>query len=197
MSRLRRLALLACALGCASCSSIVDAPSNDHHTTTSAAGTTSGSSTAGAGGASTTDTTGSATTSVGSGGALPDAAGTGTGGAEPDAAGGGGSGLFDAGPDAPLGPPPDFGPNVLIFDPSMPMTTIQSQIDAVIGRQASSQFGTARYAYFFKPGQYMLDVKLGFYMQVIGLGLTPDETLITGAVRSKADWFGGNATLNF
>jgi hypothetical protein len=79
----------------------------------------------------------------------------------------------------------------------MPMATIQSQIDAVIGRQASSQFGTSRYAYFFKPGNYALDVKVGFYMQVLGLGLSPDEVVITGAVRSKADWFGGNATLNF
>src|SRR5262249_51108830 len=66
-----------------------------------------------------------------------------------------------------------------------------------IGRQQSSQFGTNRYAYFFKPGSYSLDVKVGFYMQVLGLGLSPDDVVIMGAVRSKADWFGGNATLNF
>jgi hypothetical protein len=192
----RRIALLACAIGCASCSSTLDNPSTDHHTVTSG---TSGSSTTatGAGGASATDTTGTGnTTSGGSGGDAIDAGTTGTGGG-PDDGGGGGSGLFDAGLDAPLGPPPDFGPNVLIFDPTMPMAMIQSQIDAVIGKQASSQFGTARYAYFFKPGQYTLDVKVGFYMQVIGLGLSPDDVVITGAVRSKADWFGGNATLNF
>ena len=103
----------------------------------------------------------------------------------------------DAGPTEPLGPAPDFGPNVLIFDPSMPMATIQSQLDGVIGKQASNQFGTERYAYFFKPGQYQLDVKIGFYMQVLGLGQSPDDVQITGGVRSKADWFGGNATLNF
>ena len=104
---------------------------------------------------------------------------------------------YDAGVDMPHGPPPDFGPNVLIFDPTMPMATIQGQIDAVSTKQASSQFGTARYSFFFKPGQYMLDVKVGYYMQVIGLGQSPDDVVITGAVRSKADWFGGNATLNF
>jgi hypothetical protein len=79
----------------------------------------------------------------------------------------------------------------------MPMATIQGQLDGVIGRQANSQFGTSRYAYFFKPGSYSLDVKVGFYMQVLGLGLSPDDVVITGAVRSKADWLGGNATLNF
>src|SRR5579872_1043156 len=95
------------------------------------------------------------------------------------------------------GPAPDFGPNVLVFDPSMPMSSIQSRIDAVYSAQSSAQFGTHRYAYFFKPGQYTLDVQLGFYMQAIGLGSSPDDVTITGAVRSKATWNGGNATLNF
>jgi len=77
---------------------------------------------------------------------------------------------------------PDFGPNVLVFDPSM--TDIQPRIDAIFTQQAN-QFGTARYAYFFKPGRYNLDVRLAFYMQVIGLGPSPDDVTITGAVRSK------------
>ena len=91
---------------------------------------------------------------------------------------------------------PDFGPNVLIFDPSM--TNIQSRIDAVFERQERSQFGYNRYAYLFKPGRYNLDVQLGFYMQVLGLGQSPDSVVITGAVRSKARWMGNNnATCNF
>ncbi|PTL77232.1 hypothetical protein [Vitiosangium sp. GDMCC 1.1324] len=102
-------------------------------------------------------------------------------------AGGGGGG----------GSGPDFGPNVLIFDPSMSMATIQSRIDGVFQQQETNQFGNQRYAYFFKPGQYSLDVKVGFYMNVFGLGQSPDAVTITGAVRSKADWFQGNATQNF
>jgi hypothetical protein len=91
---------------------------------------------------------------------------------------------------------PDFGPNVLIFDPSM--TNIQSRIDAVFGTQERSQFGSNRYAYLFKPGQYDLDVQVGFYMQVLGLGSSPDRVVITGAVRSKARWMANqNATCNF
>src|SRR5580700_7149728 len=69
---------------------------------------------------------------------------------------------------APSGPV-DFGPNVLIFDPSMGDATIQSKIDAVFTAQETNQFGTDRYAYFFKPGTYDLDVELGFYMEVLGL----------------------------
>jgi hypothetical protein len=91
---------------------------------------------------------------------------------------------------------PDFGPNVLLFDPSM--TNIQAQIDAIFTKQERSQFGSNRYAYLFKPGQYDLDVRVGFYMQVLGLGPTPDSVTITGAVRSKARWMANhNATCNF
>jgi hypothetical protein len=110
-------------------------------------------------------------------------------------AAGGGPLVSDAGIDMPHGPPPDFGPNVFIFDPTMPMATIQSQIDA--NKLATSQFGTSRFAYFFKPGQYALDVKVGYYMQALGLGQSPEDVVITGAVRSKSDLANGNATLNF
>src|ERR1051326_5183122 len=69
---------------------------------------------------------------------------------------------------------PDFGPNVLLFDSSTTATTIQSRIDAVFDRQERNQFGSDRYALLFKPGKYDLDVQVGFYTQVIGLGKSPD-----------------------
>jgi hypothetical protein len=93
--------------------------------------------------------------------------------------------------------PPDFGPNVLVFDASMGDSAIQSKIDTVFNAQQTNQFGTNRYAYFFKPGKYALDVQVGFYMEVLGLGAAPDDVSITGAVRSMAKWNQGNATLNF
>jgi hypothetical protein len=106
--------------------------------------------------------------------------------------------IFGAASDPP-GPnraaAPDFGTNVLIFDPTM--TNIQSQIDAVFSQQERSQFGSQRYAYLFKPGEYRLDVQMGFYMQALGLGQSPDRVVITGAVRSTAGWMHGNATCNF
>ena len=90
----------------------------------------------------------------------------------------------------------DFGPNVLVFDPAM--TNIQTRMDQVFEKQERNQFGPERYVYLFKPGKYKLDVQVGFYMQVLGLGRGPDDVEITGAVRSKAGWLGNhNATCNF
>jgi len=94
-------------------------------------------------------------------------------------------------------PPPNFGPNVLIFDPKMPQATIQSQVDTIFSRQQANEFGTNRYAILFKPGAYQAKVKVGFYTQVLGLGQSPDDTSITGAVQTDAAWMSGNATLNF
>jgi hypothetical protein len=79
--------------------------------------------------------------------------------------------------------PPDFGPNVFIFDPSMPMSQIQTTVDAIANQQISNQFGTQRYAFLFKPGQYTVDAQLGYYTSVAGLGLSPDDVTITGEVR--------------
>ena len=90
---------------------------------------------------------------------------------------------------------PNFGPNVYIFDPSM--STIQSQLTSMYGQQQGAQFGTGRCAFLFKPGKYNVSVLLGFYTEVLGLGLTPDSVQITGAVESDAYLSGGNATCNF
>ncbi|MFF8731629.1 RICIN domain-containing protein [Streptomyces sp. NPDC015171] len=92
---------------------------------------------------------------------------------------------------------PDLGPNVLVFDPSMPASTIQSRLNTVFQQQETNQFGSQRYAVLFKPGAYSADVNVGFYTQVLGLGLTPDAVTINGAVHAEADWFQGNATQNF
>jgi len=106
-------------------------------------------------------------------------------------------GILGGGSDGGGGTGPDFGPNVLIFDPSMSMATIQSRINSVFYQQEKNHFGNERYAYFFKPGQYNLDVQIGFYMNVFGLGQSPDNVTITGSVRTNANWFQGNATQNF
>ncbi|MES4887797.1 RICIN domain-containing protein [Streptomyces sp. NPDC096012] len=92
---------------------------------------------------------------------------------------------------------PDLGPNVVVFDPSMPASTIQSRLDTIFRQQETNQFGSQRYAVLFKPGTYSADVNVGFYTQVLGLGLTPDAVNVNGAVHAEADWFQGNATQNF
>ncbi|MFG2358852.1 RICIN domain-containing protein [Streptomyces sp. NPDC048521] len=92
---------------------------------------------------------------------------------------------------------PDLGPNVVVFDPSMPSSTIQSRLDSIFKQQETNQFGSQRYAVLFKPGTYNANVNVGFYTQVLGLGLTPDAVSVNGAVHAEADWFQGNATQNF
>src|SRR5260370_1354804 len=52
---------------------------------------------------------------------------------------------------------PEFGPNVLIFDPSMPSQAIQKKIDAVYATQQHNGFGQQRNALLFLPGDYSVD----------------------------------------
>ncbi len=49
---------------------------------------------------------------------------------------------------------PDFGPNVKIFDPTMPTSEIQATVDAIATQQVDNEMGTQRYALLFKPGTY-------------------------------------------
>jgi hypothetical protein len=92
---------------------------------------------------------------------------------------------------------PDFGPHVHVFDPSMPGDEIQKTLDSVFAQQEHAQFDSGRCAFLFKPGEYNVDVNVGFYTEVLGLGESPDDTHITGAVRAEADWMEGNATCTF
>ena len=81
----------------------------------------------------------------------------------------------------------DFGPNVTIFDPSMPTSQIQTAVDAIANQQISNQFGTQRYALLFKPGTYgtpttPLNFQVGYYTTVAGLGLSPNDVVINGSI---------------
>ncbi|MGS2646281.1 RICIN domain-containing protein [Streptosporangium sp. LJ11] len=104
---------------------------------------------------------------------------------------------FSLGSPPPTGNNPDLGPNVSIFDPSTPTATIQARLNSVFSQQQTNQFGGNRFALLFKPGSYSVDANIGFYTQIAGLGLSPDNVTINGAVHAEADWFQGNATHNF
>src|SRR6202167_2044987 len=98
---------------------------------------------------------------------------------------------------AAKGAKPEFGANVLIFDPSMPSQLIQKQIDAVYAIQRHNEFGTQRNALLFLPGSYSVDVPVGFYTEVMGLGASPDATRIAGNVHADANLEHNNATTTF
>jgi hypothetical protein len=100
-------------------------------------------------------------------------------------------------PDVSVMAPPDLGPNVFVFTPGMSQAAIQQRVNSVFSQQERAQFGSNRYAFLFEPGSYNVNVNVGYYTQVLGLGMSPDNTNITGSVHVEADWFGGNATHNF
>ncbi|OSC64551.1 coagulation factor 5/8 type domain-containing protein [Streptomyces sp. BF-3] len=90
----------------------------------------------------------------------------------------------------------DLGPNVHVFDPSTP--DIQGKVDEIFKKQESAQFGLDRHALMFKPGTYdNINAQIGFYTQIAGLGLNPNDTTFNGDVTVDAGWFDGNATQNF
>lgn len=92
---------------------------------------------------------------------------------------------------------PELGPNVSIFSPSIPAAEIQQQIDRIYATQQHNEFGTQRNALLFLPGEYKVDVPVGFYTQVLGLGSAPDAVHITGNVHSDASLPHNNATCTF
>jgi hypothetical protein len=92
---------------------------------------------------------------------------------------------------------PDLGPNVLIFDPSMPAATIQGRINGIYTTQQHNEFGVQRNALLFLPGEYKVDIPVGFYTQVLGLGASPDAVRIVGNVHADASEPNNNATTTF
>jgi hypothetical protein len=92
---------------------------------------------------------------------------------------------------------PNFGPNVIVFNPAMPVATIQKQIDAVYATQQHNEFGPQRNVLMFLPGDYKVDVPIGFYTEVVGLGASPDDTHIRGNVHVDASARNDNATTTF
>jgi hypothetical protein len=97
----------------------------------------------------------------------------------------------------PPGVTPPFGPNVFVFTPTMSSAAIQERIDRVYAEQKDSQFGAARYALLFAPGDYTVNVPIGYYTQVLGLGASPDAVRIAGDVRSDATLPNNNSTCTF
>jgi hypothetical protein len=93
---------------------------------------------------------------------------------------------------------PVLGANVFVFEPSMDMKEIQEVIDTIFTRQSSrrSEFSNNRYALLFMPGKYDLDIRVNYYMHVLGLGDSPEDVVINGAVRSNTT-HGNSVLTNF
>ncbi len=94
-------------------------------------------------------------------------------------------------------PVPDFGPNVAIFSAKADAAEMQKKIDAVYAVQQHAEFGTERNAFLFLPGEYHVNIPIGFYTQVGGVGATPDAVRIVGNVHADASLPHNNATCTF
>jgi hypothetical protein len=95
----------------------------------------------------------------------------------------------------------DLGPNVIVFDPSMPVADIQARFDSIWAQQVDNEMGTTRYALLFKPGTYGTDaaplqVKVGYYTEVAGLGRSPSDVVINGKIEVYNRCLNDNGTSN-
>lgn len=96
-----------------------------------------------------------------------------------------------------------FGENVYIFSPEDDPEEVNRVLADIYDRQEENQFGEERYVVYFLPGVYeeAIDVNVGFYTQVAGLGTLPTDTRIP-ALKCSAEWLGDdpnnhNACCNF
>jgi hypothetical protein len=85
---------------------------------------------------------------------------------------------------AAKGAKPEFGPNVLIFDPSMPSQTIQKKINAAYATQQHNELGPQRNALLFLPGSYSVDVPVGFCTGVMGWARRPTQKVVVALLCS-------------
>jgi hypothetical protein len=91
----------------------------------------------------------------------------------------------------------DFGPNVMVFDPSMPTSEIQDALDEAWEQQRNNEMGSDRFAFYFLPGEYgsaaqPLLAKVGYYTEVAGLGAEPADVQINGKIESFNRCFDAN-----
>ena len=88
---------------------------------------------------------------------------------------------------------PDFGPNVTVFDDTWSVDDINA---ALMAASQEEEFSLARHQFFFKPGTYgsaagendpltatgIINSELGYYEAVAGLGASPEDVRINGAI---------------
>ena len=94
-----------------------------------------------------------------------------------------------AAPPAPPAPvsDPGLGERVLVFDPSMPTSEIRRQADEIWQQQVDAEMSEERWSLLFLPGTYgtaaePLQIKVGYYTEVAGLGAEPSDVVINGKV---------------
>ncbi len=82
----------------------------------------------------------------------------------------------------------EFGENVWFFAPEDDREKVQETLDFIYARQEANQFGTDRDAVYFLPGNYSdMEVNVGFYTHVAGLGIVPGDVVLP-SLQCTARW---------
>ena len=92
-----------------------------------------------------------------------------------------------------------LGPNVYMFSPTDDLAEIDGICESIFKQQHHSQFGTARYAFLFMPGDYTgskKPINVGYYTQILGLGKTPYDVKLSN-IKPPCALDKNNATCNF
>jgi len=81
--------------------------------------------------------------------------------------------------------PPVWPTSVQVFGPEDPVSKIQSAVDAAFATNGGHEppdnghWSDLRFAFLFKPGKYNVEVPVGYYTQVSGLGENPSDVVFT------------------
>ena len=82
--------------------------------------------------------------------------------------------------------PPVWPDSVAVFSPADGVDAVEAKIQAAFAQNGGhspsnhGQFSDARFAFLFAPGQYTVDVPVGYYTQVLGLGQSPSDVIFDG-----------------
>ncbi|CAK0861942.1 unnamed protein product, partial [Prorocentrum cordatum] len=83
--------------------------------------------------------------------------------------------------------PPEWPESVRVWGPGDDAGQIESVVNEAFRLNGGhdtidhGQFSPERYAFMFKPGTYHVDVPVGYYTQVLGLGKSPDDVVFDSA----------------
>ena len=100
--------------------------------------------------------------------------------------------------------PPHWPDSVAVFAPGD--ADIGAKISAAYASNGGhepanhGQFSSKRFAFMFKPGTYDVDVPVGYYTQVLGLGALPSDVTFTsakGVYSEEQDYSAGGALSTF
>ncbi len=106
----------------------------------------------------------------------------------------------EGGEETELGSVSVFSEETLIVSPTDDMQKVQACIDEKFSRLRTAdrgQFSSERFSVFLFPGEYDLDLKIGYYTSVSGLGNTPDEVKVSALTVPTDVLSNNNATCTF